>query len=161
MMKAILAVALLMTSISAFAGGNDVGNAGDVLSKLKALNGRTGKIVESYDKENTGKCRLELESYDYEMANRQYSGTSVKFEDTGMYFTPIAHVDSDASARSGVIIVETSSERPGGDACGDFGGAINYKKSISVKGNLVAIRETFRCVLDGFKKYDLYTICQF
>lgn len=162
MKNALVAAALLLTSFSAVAGGNDVGNAGDVLSRLKALNGRTGKIVETYDKGNTGKCRLELKPYDFDGGDgTQVTGTTVSFEDTGMYFTPIAHIDTGSEARSGVITVETSSDRPGGDACGDFGGAIGYKKQITVKGDIVAIRETFRCVLDGFKKYDIHTICQF
>lgn len=158
-LKNLVAAALLMTSVSAMAGGNDVGNANsDLISRLKAANGRTGKIVESYDKENTGKCTIKVEDYVYESGEKS---VIVSFEGTGMYFEPNLGIGSDADyIDANTVIAEKNSNRPGGDACGDFGGAMNYKKGLAFKGKQIAIRETFRCVLDGFKKYDLYTICE-
>ncbi|CAE78635.1 hypothetical protein predicted by Glimmer/Critica [Bdellovibrio bacteriovorus HD100] len=149
----ILASTLLLSSISASAGGNDF------VSRLKALDGREGKIVSSYDDENTGRCRLELQKYELEDGSQ---GLAVYLQDTGMYFTPSAGLDKETKLKdANTAVVSTSSERPGGDACGDFGGALGYKKVLVLKDNQVTIRETFRCVMDGFKKYDLSTTCQF
>lgn len=149
----ILAGALLLSSISASAGGNDF------VSRLKALDGREGKIVASYDENNTGRCRLELQTYDSLDGGQ---GLAVYLQDTGMYFTPSAGLDKDTQLiDANTALVSSSSKRPGGDACGDFGGAVRYKKVLVLKDNQVTIRETFRCVMDGFKKYDLYTTCQF
>ncbi|AFY00353.1 hypothetical protein [Bdellovibrio bacteriovorus] len=149
----ILASAILLSSISASAGGNDF------LKRLKALDGREGKIVASYDESNTGMCRVELQTYDSLDGGQ---GLAVYLQDTGMYFTPSAGLDKDTKLTdANTALVSTSSKRPGGDACGDFGGAIGYKKVLVLDGNQLTIRETFRCMMDGFKKYDLSTTCEF
>ncbi|WP_413288352.1 hypothetical protein [Bdellovibrio sp. HCB337] len=155
-----LVASLLFASLSAAAGGNDVGNAANNLeSRLKSLNGRTGKIVDTYDQDNTGKCSLEVEDYDYGDGSQ---GINVYLRDTGMYFEPSAGITDDADYQdANTVIVSKSSDRPGGDACGDFGGAMGYKKILSLKGKKLTIRETFRCVLDGFEKYDIFTTCEF
>ncbi|MFV8248496.1 hypothetical protein [Bdellovibrio bacteriovorus] len=149
----ILASAILLSSISASAGGNDF------LKRLKALDGREGKIVASYDESNTGKCRLELQNYESIDGSQ---AIAVYLQDTGMYFTPSASLDKETKLKdANTAVVSTSSKRPGGDACGDFGGAIGYKKVLVLDGNQVTIRETFRCLMDGFEKYDLATTCEF
>lgn len=153
-LRSSLAACLMIVSLAAHAGGNDIGNAGLLMNQLKALNGRSGKLVDSYDKENSGKCRLQVVA--------DTDGMTVSFEDTGMYFTPVAHIYETTQAEdANTLLVSTNSKRPGGDACGDFGGAVRYKKQVAIKGNVVAIRETFRCSFEGFKKYDLMTVCQF
>lgn len=149
----ILASAVLLTSISATAGGNDF------VKRLKALEGRAGTLVESYDPSNTGRCSLELENYESLDGSQ---AIAVRLTNTGMYFEPSAHLDKQTQLKDeNTALISTSSKRPGGDACGDFGGAVNYKKVLVVEGKTVTIRETFRCTFEGFKKYDLATTCQF
>lgn len=162
-MKKLIVLMSLFASSGMAQVSFDSADTESFVAKLQALNGRTGKIVKSYDKENTGKCTLELEAYEYEMGGENHSGMYVRFQDTGMYFQPSVGIDSDAdvSFDGSTIITDKSSKRPGGDACGDFGGAIGYKKGITIEGKKVTIRESFRCVLDGFEKYDLQTTCQF
>lgn len=107
-------------------------------------------IVEFYDKDNSGKCQLVVESDEYD--------TKVSFEQTGLYFTPVAIVTSDARmASEKSVLVSTSAK----SACGEYGGVFGYEKTLAVDGKRVQIRETFRCALEGFKKYDLSTTCQF
>ena len=79
-----------------------------------------------------------------------------------MYFTPVAHIfNADAEAiNANTVLVSTDSNRPGGDACGDAGGAMRYKKTISVNGRKVTIEESFRCAFEGLKKYVLTSTCQ-
>lgn len=153
MKKNLLVVMVLAASCSfassAFAGSGDVM---DMVKKVKALNGRTGKVASSYENDSTGKCTIAVSEDEY--------GVSVSFEDTGFYFTPIAHITEEAEAESSnTLIVSTNSNRPGGDACGDSGGAINYKKTLTIKGREVRIAESFRCTFEGFKKYNLISTC--
>lgn len=123
-----------------------------IVKKLKDLNGREGKVASNIEKESTGVCRITVD--------QDQDGISLSFEGTGYYFTPIAHIFSDVEVEDkNTLIVSTNSNRPGGDACGDFGGAVGYKKMISLKNRQVKIEETFRCTLEGFKKYKLTTTC--
>lgn len=127
-------------------------DASEFVSKLKALDGRTGMVASSFENDSTGVCRIAVEESEY--------GVSVSFEETGFYFTPIAHITEDAkSMGENTLLVSTNPNRIGGDVCGDFGGAFKYKKKLSLNGREVKIEETFRCVLDGFKKYHLVSIC--
>lgn len=153
MKKNLLALMIFAVSCSftnsAFAGSSDVM---DMVKKVKALNGRTGQVTSSYENDSTGKCTIAVSEDEY--------GVSVSFEDTGFYFTPIAHIMEEAKAESSnTLIVSTNSKRPGGDACGDFGGAINYKKTLTIKGREVRITESFRCTFEGLKKYNLISTC--
>ena len=50
-------------------------------------------------------------------------------------------------------------KRPGGDACGDWGGMSGYKEIITVRGSILEYRQKFRCYL--FEKNDTRFVCKF
>lgn len=160
-MKKLILLPVLFLGLSSVAMADSQVSA--ITAKLKSLNGSVGVVVSSYEAGVEGRsCRLATEDYDFEMAGKQITGTSVTFEDTGMYFKPGVSIDSNAkTSDANTIVTSTSSKRPGGDACGDWGGAVGYKESISVKGNQVTIRQKFRCLWDAFEKFDLAIVCQF
>lgn len=125
-----------------------------IVNKLKSLDGKEGKSESSFDKWGTGKCTIEV-------SEDSSALLSVTFEDTGFYFTPVAHIFDDAKAiGSDTLLITDNSNRPGGDACGDFGGATGYKKTIKVTDKEVVISEKFRCVFEFFKRYELTTSCK-
>lgn len=151
MMKTVVTTLLIAMTLGLNAKASS-SDAQDIVNKLRALNGRTGQVASNIEKDSTGRCQLSVEDNDY--------GVSVTFEGTGLYFTPVAHIDENAAALDeGTLLVSTNGKRAGGDACGDWGGAINYKKTISVKQNVVTIEESFRCALEAFKKYRLISSC--
>ncbi|UXR66086.1 hypothetical protein EZJ49_07465 [Bdellovibrio bacteriovorus] len=160
-MKKLMMLPVLFLGFNSFALADSQVEA--ITAKLKSLHGRVGTVVSSYESGIEGRsCRLATEDYDFEMAGRQFSGTKVTLEDTGMYFTPGVEIDNDTkSYGANTLLVSTSSKRAGGDACGDWGGAVGYKETISVEGNTVTIRQKFRCLWDAFEKFDLATVCKF
>lgn len=146
----LIAAALVVSSVAAHAQDARVSS---LIGKLTKLNGKSGVVTSTVEREGSGRCTLRVETDE--------SGTSIFFDDTGYYFTPVAHIFDDAEAVSdSVVLVSTSSDRPGGDACGTAGGAIRYKKTVSLVGKTVKIEETFRCSLELFKKYELTSTCK-
>lgn len=126
------------------------------LQRVIALDGRTGVVASNFEERTSGRCTIEVE------LDAADGGLSLFFRDTGTYFTPVAHVFPDAELISeNTLLVSTNPDRAGGDKCGDFGGAIRYKKTISLKNNAIQIEETFRCTFEGFKKYQLVSSCSF
>jgi hypothetical protein len=152
MKKVILSSILSLAATTAFAGGS---NHYAIAKKLAALNGKTGAVVESYDNGT--------QAGDKVVSEQDRSGYTVNLEVMQMYFNPVATVmmDTVKVINESSLLVSTNSDRAGGDACGDFGGATGYKKILTVENNTVTIAESFRCALEGFKKYELSTTCKF
>lgn len=150
MKKLILVTSLLVSSFAAQAQDPRV----EVFTaKLLKLNGKSGVASSTIERDGTGRCTVRVE--------KDETGTSVYFDDTGYYFTPVAHIFDDAESVSATtVLVSRSSDRPGGDACGTAGGAIRYKKIVSLEGKTLKIEETFRCSLELFKKYELTSTCK-
>lgn len=149
MKKLVLTVLFITSALGSKASAN---SADSLIQQLKSLHGATGRIVSNIEKESTGVCRVVVNEDDY--------GVSVSLEETGLYFTPIAHISSDATLEdNNTLLVSTNPNRVGGDACGDWGGAVRYKKTISLEKNVLKISESFRCSLEGFKKYNLISAC--
>ncbi len=150
----ILAALLLAMSLGLGQGHAADAKVQTIVSKLKLLNGKRGVSTSSFDQWGTGKCTIEVQEDSSALV-------SVTFEDTGFYFTPVAHVFENAQALSSdTLLISDSSNRPGGDACGDIGGATSYKKTLKVTDREVVISEKFRCAFELFKKYELTTKCK-
>ena len=143
-------LALLVFSMNSQAADQNVQN---VLNQLLKLDGSIGKITSNIEDKHTGVCRLSVDA--------AAEAVTIRFEDTGLYFTPVAHVFTDAKViATNTLLVSTDSNRPGGDACGIAGGSFRYKKTVAVNGRKVVVEESFRCALEGFKKYILTSTCQ-
>ncbi len=128
-------------------------NVQKIVDQLIKLDGAVGKITSTVEENHTGICKVSVDT--------SGEAVSVSFEGTGLYFTPVAHIFGNAKVvAANTLLVSTNSNRPGGDACGDSGGAVRYKQTVSVKANQVKIVESFRCTLEGFKKYTLASTCQ-
>ncbi|MEH0860918.1 hypothetical protein [Halobacteriovorax sp. DPLXC-1] len=134
-------------NVAAFSGAE-----AKFVSKLKKLDGKTGVTSTNTNDTGTGECSIEVDSL--------ADSVSLYFRDTGYYFTPVAHAFSDSAelVDANTLLVSEDSNRPGGDACGSYGGESGYKKTITLNGDSVTIRETFRCFL--FKKYDFSFTCK-
>lgn len=146
----LIAAALVVSSVAAHAQDARVQS---LIGKLTKLNGKSGVATSTVERDGTGRCTVRVE--------KDETGTSVYFDDTGYYFTPVAHIFDDAESVSATtVLVSRSSDRPGGDACGTAGGAIRYKKIVSLEGKTLKIEETFRCSLELFKKYELTSTCK-
>lgn len=146
----LIAAALVVSSVAAHAQDARVQS---LIGKISKLDGKSGVATSTIERDGTGRCTLRVETDE--------SGTSIFFDDTGHYFTPVAHIFNDAEAVSETtVLVSTSSDRPGGDACGTAGGAVRYKKTVSLVGKTLKIEETFRCSLELFKKYELTATCK-
>lgn len=151
-MKALISVLVLLMSFSFSAQAMNP-EAQPLLKKLRALNGREGRVTSNFEQSSSGECRISIEE--------DSEGLSVRFENTGFYFTPVAHVFADVEVEDAqTLLVSDNSNRPGGDACGDAGGAVNYKKLLSVTNKQVKIEESFRCTFEAFKKYRLISTCE-
>ncbi|MBV2169068.1 MAG: hypothetical protein KUL82_10195 [Bdellovibrio sp.] len=151
MKKLVLMVLFMASALGSKASAN---SAQGLIEQLKSLNGATGRVASNIEKESTGVCKVAVTEDDY--------GVSVSFEGTGLYFTPIAHISSDATLEdNNTLLISTNPNRVGGDVCGDWGGAVRYKKTISLEKNVLKISESFRCSLEGFKKYNLISACVF
>ncbi len=151
-MKKIFLTVLVMCVFSVNVQAADQ-NVQKIVAQLIKLDGSVGKLTSTVEKDHTGICQIAVDS--------SAEVVSVSFEGTGLYFTPVAHIFNDAKAvNANTVLVSTDSNRPGGDACGDSGGATRYKQTVSVKANQVKIEESFRCTFEGFKKYILTSTCQ-
>lgn len=149
MKKLVLTVFALMVAIGAQASTN---SKQGLIKRIKSLNGATGKVTSNLEQNTTGVCTVEIQD--------DGSSVSLYLRGTGLYFTPVAHIGADAElVDKETVLVSTKSARPGGDACGDAGGSMNYKKTVSLKGRVLKIEENFRCVFEGFKKYNLVSTC--
>lgn len=156
-MKNMFLAVVCLLSLSTFAKDNSVNEVlkvGNFVTKLKKLDGKQGVATNNTGENGTGVCEVEVVDSE--------DTVSLYLNGTGQYFTPVAHIFYDtAKVKSdSKILVDTDSNRPGGDACGDFGGAVGYKKYITIENNKVTISESFRCTFELFKKYDLKTSCQ-
>lgn len=124
-----------------------------IKNTLKSLNGRAGVFSSNFDKDNNGTCIVDV--------TENSTSLTLAFNGTGAYSLPIVHlfVDSVRLLDANTLLVSTSSDRPGGDACGDFGGAVNYKQILSVQNNTIQIQTSYRCSYEFFKKYKLVSTC--
>ncbi|MFP5520061.1 MAG: hypothetical protein ACLGGX_09170 [Bdellovibrionia bacterium] len=149
---------LIMGLSSAFAKTSEIELAKEHLRKL---NGTVGTLTSDVEPNLNGKpCTIDIEEGVIESFNKEY--LSLRFKNTGLYFTPVAHIDAESTlVEDNTILVSTSSERPGGDACGSFGGAMRYKKTITIEEKAITISESFRCAGELFKKYELNSTCSF
>lgn len=151
MTKVLLVLMVVFSSFTAQASPKE-----QFLQRIVALDGRTGAVASNFEERTTGQCTIEVQ------IDEADGGLSVYFRNTGGYFTPVVHVFPDAElVNEETLLVSTNPDRAGGDKCGDFGGAIRYKKTISLKNNAIQIEETFRCTFEGFKKYQLVSSCSF
>ncbi len=152
MIKLFFTVLMMYTfSINAQAADQSVKK---IVAQLIKLDGSVGKLTSTVEENHTGVCKLSVDA--------ATEAVTVRFEETGLYFTPVAHIFSDASAIAvNTVLVSTDSNRPGGDACGTAGGSFRYKKTVTVSERKVVIEESFRCAFEGFKKYVLTSTCQF
>lgn len=124
-----------------------------IVDRILALNGRTGRLLTNLESKTSGACFVRVQRYSNVIA--------VNFDGTQMEFPPVANITDNSSALSqDVLLVTNSSERPGGDACGEWGGAVGYAQKIKVSPNRITIEEEFRCALEGFKKYHLLSACE-
>ncbi|AYF45174.1 MULTISPECIES: hypothetical protein [unclassified Halobacteriovorax] len=144
----VLPLILVMASSNLFAAGN----VSSFLKSLEKLDGQEGRVSSNTNERGTGECQIEI--------LKDTQSTSIYFRNTGYYFTPVAHAFSDSAelVDANTLLVSEDSNRPGGDACGSYGGESGYKKTITLNGDSVTIRETFRCFL--FKKYDFSFTCK-
>lgn len=160
-MKKMVIGTLVMFSVASTAMAQS--RAVDIVKGLRKLNGSVGRVVESYENGIAGsRCAINIQDEDFEMGGERIVGMTVSLNDTGMYFTPNAMITNSAKlVDDNTLLVSESSKRAGGDACGDMGGAVGFKETISLEGKKVTIRQQFRCISDGLRKTDLKTTCQF
>lgn len=152
-MKKISLISLLSLCFS-FSNVHAKPSAETILSRLSNMVDKVGRAETNTKMGHTEECRVVVESDE--------TGTSVSI-DAAFYFTPIAHLfNGEVKVEDNdTILVSTSSKRAGGDACGDWGGAVGYKKRLIITEDKVTVRESFRCTLEGLKKYVLESSCQF
>ncbi|POB15201.1 hypothetical protein [Halobacteriovorax sp. DA5] len=141
----------ILIALSAF--GSNVSANSDLdsfVSDLKSLDGKSGKVV--MNGEERGNCTVLVE--------KDSDAVRVEFDTPELYANPVsvALLDSAELLDNDTLLVSTNSNRPGGDACGDFGGASNYKETISIDNNSVSINISFRCFL--FKKNKINYTCE-
>ncbi|MFG1526401.1 hypothetical protein ABMA67_15375 [Halobacteriovorax sp. RZ-3] len=145
-----LSLAVLI-AISTF--GVNVSANSDVdsfVSELKSFDGKSGKVV--MNGEERGNCTVLIEN--------DSDAVRVEFDTPELYANPVsvAVLDSAELLDNDTLLVSTNSNRPGGDACGDFGGASNYKEKIVIDDNSVSIDISYRCFL--FKKNKINYTCK-
>lgn len=153
MKKYLMTLVLVIISGGASANANEQEGISQIKSQLMSMNGKSGSFISNFDKENNGTCTLEV--------TQSELGMSVVFSGTGSYLTPVAHLFDEnlKMLTDDTVLVSDNSNRPGGDACGDYGGAIGYQQTLSIEGNTVKIQEKYRCTFEFFKKYTLVTSC--
>ena len=150
MSRIFLLIVGITTCIFQFAFGS---SKALLVERLIALNGRTGRLLTNLESKTSGACFVRVQRYSNVIA--------VNFDGTQMEFPPVANItDNSTSLSQDVLLVTNSSERPGGDACGEWGGAVGYAQKIKVSPNRITIEEEFRCALEGFKKYHLLSACE-
>ncbi len=152
LMKKLFLTVLVMCAFSTNVQAADQ-NVKKIVDQLIKLDGAVGKIISTVEENHTDVCKVSVDV--------AAEAVTVRFEDTGLYFTPVAHIFNDARVIAvNTVLVSTDSNRPGGDACGIAGGSFRYKKTVAVSERKVVIEESFRCALEGFKKYVLTATCQ-
>ena len=134
-------------------GQNASASIDSIVNKLVRLDGKAGVASSNFERGGTQRCVIQTDLDE--------DSVSVTFRETGYYFTPVVHVffNRAKAISNDTLLVSTSSKRPGGDACGDAGGAVNYKKTLTVTDREVVIKEEFRCAFELFKKYQLISKC--
>ncbi len=125
-------------------------NLDNFVSDLNDLNGKSGKVM--MNGEERGNCTVLVES--------DSDAVRVEFDTPELYANPVsvALLDRAELLDNDTLLVSTNSNRPGGDACGDFGGASNYKEKIVIDDNSVSIDISYRCFL--FKKNKINYTCE-
>ncbi|MGI4993462.1 hypothetical protein ACRXCV_12570 [Halobacteriovorax sp. GFR7] len=143
----LLSLAVLI-ALSANVSANS--NLDNFVSDLNDLNGKSGKVM--MNGEERGNCTVLVES--------DSDAVRVEFDTPELYANPVsvALLDSAELLDNDTLLVSTNSNRPGGDACGDFGGASNYKEKIVIDDNSVSIDISYRCFL--FKKNKINYTCE-
>ncbi|EPZ51861.1 hypothetical protein M902_2404 [Bacteriovorax sp. BAL6_X] len=143
-----LAVLFTLSALGANVSANS--NVDSFVSDLKSLSGKSGKVM--MNGEERGSCTVVVES--------DSDAVRVEFDTPELYANPVsvALLDSAELLDNDTLLVSTNSNRPGGDACGDFGGASNYKEKILIDDNSVSIDISYRCFL--FKKNEINYTCE-
>ncbi|MFG1491939.1 hypothetical protein [Halobacteriovorax sp. ZH4_bin.1] len=127
-------------------------NLDNFVSDLNDLNGKSGKVI--MNGEERGNCTVLVES--------DSDAVRVEFDtdNPDLYANPVsvALLDSAKLIKNDTLLVSTSSNRPGGDACGDFGGETGYKEKIIIDENSVSIDISYRCFL--IQKNEINYTCE-
>lgn len=155
--KGVVMVKFILTTLILILQGNAFANSNiqNILKKIMLTDGKTGAPESNSENQNSDLCNVKI----YENAD----SVELHIEDTGYYFSPISYAfySNIELIDQNTILVSTNSNRPGGDACGDAGGAFGYKEYITVTDSKIEIRKTYRCAYELFKKHDIYTRCSF
>lgn len=121
-----------------------------ILNDIRGFIGRTGQGME-YGNE-IGSCVVAVENEMLILKGDYYFSSFIELSAKLINQTPI----------STTYLSSATGKRPGGDKCGDQGGMVNYRKTATIDHaeELVSIKESFRCMFDGFERYSIEYLCQ-
>jgi hypothetical protein len=121
-----------------------------ILNDVRSFIGRTGQGME-YGNE-IGPCKVAVEEGKLILKGDYYFSSFIELSAKLIKQT----------ATSTSYLSSATGKRPGGDKCGDQGGMINYRKTaiIDHAEDLISIKESFRCMFDGLKRYSIEYLCQ-
>lgn len=151
-MKSLFAMTILASVL--FSQAVQASSVSSLIERVKKMDSKEGRVTDKKGND-MGTCRVNVDSNE--------SVVSVSLDGTDFYSDPSAFIYFSDVKLGGenTLIVSTNSDRPGGDACGDAGGAVGYKKSVVVYDNAIEIREKVRCTFSFFKKYESVAKCSF
>lgn len=121
-----------------------------ILDDVQSFMGRVGRGMEYGNQ--IGPCEVTVEDEILILKGDYYFSSFIELS--------AKHINQTATTTS--YLSSATGKRPGGDKCGDQGGMIKYRKiaTIDHADESVSIKESFRCMFDGFERYSIEYLCQ-
>lgn len=146
-MKRIFLIGMLIVSASS----PSFASTEKVISKLLEFHQKEGKLSSNIPSFDGGRCKIVI--------NQEEQFIEVTFDTDEVWPIAVSITPDAQLIDSNTLLSSDTGKRAGGDACGDAGGSINYKKTVTVLNNSVEIRESMRCLFDFGQKTVLITKC--
>lgn len=129
-----------------------------ILKKIEKLNTQKGTLTSSIAGKSGRECTINVTRFP------DTNGVLIKLDDVSID-TPYAFMTKESVVFGDSILVTSKSHRIGGDVCGDFGGAFNYKQFVEYNEDArgkktVTIKASYFCPLSSLRTQYSFSSCK-